>query len=427
MREDIIDQKETEEVATERGKDEKEKNIEIVEAVEDSATEGTVVEEETEEASAEKTVAEEETEEASAEETVAEEVSEGEVVEKEPPEEESAEQIIAEEPAKEETLIEEPKESEAEGTVAEEKQEVPTVEELLQRALEEGLIREKKLKSSQDPEEQSQNKTEEKKESTQNKYLNIFRQIKIKNTSGKQKATGKKKVKRTKKQKQILNIVRVLCVIGILAFFCIPDREKPVVADEITEENEVENATKKLQIPTVKRAEREINKRCESYRSQVEQMAARYGIPQYVDLLMALMMQESGGRGLDIMQSSEGAFNTRYPKVPNGITDISYSIECGVQELKEALVKAGVESPDDIPRIEQALQAYNFGIRYLDFSEEKGVTEWNREIAAEYARIASSGRTRDEHDTKTMGKWDYGDQYYPEHVLRYYAIPVTDE
>ena len=33
MREDIIDQKETEEVATERGKDEKEKNIEIVEAV----------------------------------------------------------------------------------------------------------------------------------------------------------------------------------------------------------------------------------------------------------------------------------------------------------------------------------------------------------------------------------------------------------
>lgn len=42
------------------------------------------------------------------------------------------------------------------------------------------------------------------------------------------------------------------------------------------------------------------------------------------------------------MQSSEGSFNTRYPREPNGITDPEYSIQCGVQELKSCLVSAGV-------------------------------------------------------------------------------------
>lgn len=51
------------------------------------------------------------------------------------------------------------------------------------------------------------------------------------------------------------------------------------------------------------------------------------------------------GRGLDPMQSSEGGFNTRYPREPNGITDPEYSIQCGVQELKSCLVSAGVENP----------------------------------------------------------------------------------
>lgn len=263
-------------------------------------------------------------------------------------------------------------------------------------------------------------KKREKQKDIQRKLQNISKQIRIR-------YRRKKKNRKNKAYERKLNVVRAICVLGILAFFFIPDKEKPAAVEEAANEETAETSTKKLQIPTIKRAEREINKRCESYRSQVEQMAARYGIPQYTDLLMALMMQESAGKGLDIMQSSEGAFNTRYPRVPNGITDISYSIECGVQELKEALVKAGVEGPDDIPRIEQALQAYNFGIAYLDFSEKRSVTEWSQEIAAEYARIASNGRTRDEHDTKTMGKWDYGDQYYPEHVLRYYALPVVKE
>ncbi|EKC70742.1 hypothetical protein OBE_03737, partial [human gut metagenome] len=55
-----------------------------------------------------------------------------------------------------------------------------------------------------------------------------------------------------------------------------------------------------------------------------------YGIGEYVELIKAIMMQESGGRGLDPMQCSEGSFNTKYPKQPNGITiqSIRFLAEC---------------------------------------------------------------------------------------------------
>ena len=37
--------------------------------------------------------------------------------------------------------------------------------------------------------------------------------------------------------------------------------------------------------------------------------AKEYGIPEYVELIKAVMMQESGGRGLDPMQAAEGSFH----------------------------------------------------------------------------------------------------------------------
>ena len=38
-----------------------------------------------------------------------------------------------------------------------------------------------------------------------------------------------------------------------------------------------------------------------AYRATVEQIAQKYGMTQYVELILAVMMQESGGRGLDVM------------------------------------------------------------------------------------------------------------------------------
>ena len=43
----------------------------------------------------------------------------------------------------------------------------------------------------------------------------------------------------------------------------------------------------------------------EAYTSVIQKYADEYGIPQYTELIKAVMMQESGGKGKDPMQSSE--------------------------------------------------------------------------------------------------------------------------
>ncbi|MDC7288259.1 lysozyme family protein [Blautia schinkii] len=166
-----------------------------------------------------------------------------------------------------------------------------------------------------------------------------------------------------------------------------------------------------------------INAACEGYRPQVEEVAARFGMSDYVDLILALMMQESSGKGPDVMQAAEGAYNTLYPQVPNGITDTAYSIECGIQELKYAMDKAGVESPTDMEGIKLALQAYNFGAdSYFSYLEQNGHSVWTQQSAEAFAQMASGGQQRSEDNPlrDPAGPWDYGDQRYPEHVLRYY-------
>ena len=147
----------------------------------------------------------------------------------------------------------------------------------------------------------------------------------------------------------------------------------------------------------------------EAYEPVIRQYARQYGVEEYVDLIKAIMMQESGGRGLDPMQSSEGPFNTRYPNVPNGITDPDYSIQCGVQEIKSCLEAAGVENPIDMDNIKLALQGYNFGNGYISWAKRNygGYTLTN---AAEFSDMM----------TARLGWERYGDKQYVSHVLRYY-------
>ena len=147
----------------------------------------------------------------------------------------------------------------------------------------------------------------------------------------------------------------------------------------------------------------------EAYEPFIQKYAKQYGIPEYVELIKAVMMQESGGRGLDPMQAAEGSFNTRYPHEPNGIKDPEYSIECGVQELKAALISAEVENPIDMEHIKFALQGYDFGNGYISWAKTNygGYSYAN---AVEFSTMQAS----------RLG-WDsYGDTQYPAHVLRYY-------
>ena len=147
----------------------------------------------------------------------------------------------------------------------------------------------------------------------------------------------------------------------------------------------------------------------EAYEPIIQKYAKEYGIPEYVELIKAVMMQESGGRGLDPMQAAEGSFNTRYPHEPNGIKDPEYSIQCGVQELKAALTSAEVESPIDMEYIKLALQGYNFGNGYISWAK----TNYGGYSYANAVEFSTQQAQR-------LG-WDsYGDTQYPAHVLRYY-------
>lgn len=147
----------------------------------------------------------------------------------------------------------------------------------------------------------------------------------------------------------------------------------------------------------------------EAYEPLIRQYAAQYGIPEYVELIKAVMMQESGGRGSDPMQASECGYNTRYPNTPGGITDPEYSIDVGIQNLAACLSAAEVENPIDMEHIKLALQGYNFGNGYISWAKSSygGYS---------YANAVEFSVTRAER----LG-WDsYGDTQYVSHVLRYY-------
>lgn len=147
----------------------------------------------------------------------------------------------------------------------------------------------------------------------------------------------------------------------------------------------------------------------EAYDPLIRQYAAQYGIPECVELIKAVMMQESGGRGSDPMQASESGYNTRYPNTPGAITDPAYSIEVGVRTLADSLNAAQVENPIDMDHIKLALQGYNFGNGYISWARSNygGYSYAN---AVEFSTMMA----------ERMGWSGYGDTQYVSHVLRYY-------
>lgn len=149
----------------------------------------------------------------------------------------------------------------------------------------------------------------------------------------------------------------------------------------------------------------------EAYEPVIRKYAKQYGIPDYVLLTQAVMMQESGGRGNDPMQASECGYNTQYPRTPGGITDPEYSIAVGIQNLADCLQTAGAESPIDLEHIQLALQGYNFGSGYITWALQK-YGEYSRANAVEFSMKMA----------EQMGWNSYGDKQYVPRVLRYYPI-----
>ena len=137
----------------------------------------------------------------------------------------------------------------------------------------------------------------------------------------------------------------------------------------------------------------------------------KHGISDYVLLIEAVMMQESGGRGSDPMQCSECNFNTLYPHTPGSITDPEYSINVGIQNLADCLQIAQCESPVDMDAIKLALQGYNYGQGYITWAMNK-YGEYSKANAVEFSLKTA----------EACGWSSYGDMDYVPHVLRYYPL-----
>lgn len=154
-----------------------------------------------------------------------------------------------------------------------------------------------------------------------------------------------------------------------------------------------------------------VSEEVKAYEPIIQKYATEHGIPDYVLLIEAVMMQESGGRGTDPMQCSECNFNTLYPHTPGAITDPEYSINVGIQNLADCLQIALCESPVDMDAIKLALQGYNYGQGYITWAINK-YGEYSKANAIEFSLKTA----------EQLGWTSYGDMDYVPHVLRYYPL-----
>lgn len=147
------------------------------------------------------------------------------------------------------------------------------------------------------------------------------------------------------------------------------------------------------------------------YTPIIQKYADKYEIPHFVNALQAIMMQESGGKGNDPMQSSECSFNTRFPNTPNAITEPEYSIQVGVQNFADCLKRANCNDPLDISLLSLAMQGYNFGNGYI---------EWAIKNFGAYS--LGNAKVFADEQARKLGWSSYGDSEYVPHVLRYYQF-----
>jgi len=168
-----------------------------------------------------------------------------------------------------------------------------------------------------------------------------------------------------------------------------------------------------------------LSEQVEAYRPMVSNYCSKYKIGEYTDLALALMMAESGGTEPDPMQAAEGVYGLYCLKTknksgghhqgPNGIPTghSECSINAGVQELRDALKAAEVESPYDLDRIKTAVQGYNYGM-----------TRWIKWIKAHGGRYTLA--LSKEYSATMMPTGAKGTPNHAEKVMRYYSIATGD-
>lgn len=159
-------------------------------------------------------------------------------------------------------------------------------------------------------------------------------------------------------------------------------------------------------------------KKVEDYRPLVEKYATEYDVLNHVDILLAMMMQESGGRGDDPMQASESLCGKR-----GCIDDPEQSIKQGVYYFSETVKAADGD-------LKLAIQSYNFGKGFINFVKEKNKT-YTEQLAIEFSqKMYDNAEDKSIYTClrKEAKQYDacYGDIYYVRDVLSYRKMFVLN-
>ncbi|UFT99695.1 lysozyme family protein [Radiobacillus kanasensis] len=148
------------------------------------------------------------------------------------------------------------------------------------------------------------------------------------------------------------------------------------------------------------------------YESEVEAELKKAGLENYTAVVLALMMQESGGRGTDPMQASES-----YCGEVGCIKDPNISIEKGVEYFGRVLTAADYD-------VKLALQSYNFGRGFIDFVQQNG-DGYTQDLAIQfsqqkYKELSHTGKYSCIREEAEKYEACYGDILYVDAVLNYY-------
>lgn len=158
-----------------------------------------------------------------------------------------------------------------------------------------------------------------------------------------------------------------------------------------------------------------------AYQQRVEAYCNELDISEYVNYLLAIMMVESGGKGEDVMQSSE---SLGLP--PNSLT-AEESIKQGCTYFAGLLKKAQEKECD----ISTVVQSYNYGSGFIDYVAKKG-KQYTFELAQEFAKEKSGGKKvnySNEIACQTNGGWryKYGNMFYVLLVNQYLYVAEFDD
>ena len=158
-----------------------------------------------------------------------------------------------------------------------------------------------------------------------------------------------------------------------------------------------------------------------AHKPLLEKYARKYGIEEYINVLLAIIQVESGGTLEDVMQSSESL------GLPPNSLSTEESIKQGCKYFSELVASAEAKGCD----LNAVIQSYNYGGGFLDYVSNRG-KKYTFELAESFARDKSGGTkvtyTNPIAVEKNGGwRYNYGNMFYVLVVSQYLTVAQFDD